>query len=1553
MKKLFSLIPIFFSLAALPSMAQNCGGNFTQYQVLSRTNGENFRQFSDINRDGKTDLITQDNSSVARFYLNNGSGFTDAGSLQLPLFGNVIAVKDFDNDGWADILSNSITGQTCLNNQIRIFWNTGQNNAFFNTGLSTNLPLPVRPYCMQSQDIDFNGDGLLDIISTSMPFSPSTNSPGRTYRNDGNRNFSVASDNLWPRDLYGTHTRDFNGDGKADFLVTFKDGWADGLRGMYYYRGNGNGTFQPVIVNFSTAPLAAGGFPIQADPLINSTEDVIMSLNGVSPATVKLGRWNGSSNFTFTDISIPAGFAAGQAFDLNKDGKQDLILFSTSGQTSVRAMLSNGNGGFTAEPASFLDAASYNLGTMFSDANNIQYVSGSNASSMVIYRKSSGQPSSISLNQSACLSYLFNGQTYTQSGTYTWTGTNSAGCDSVVTVNLTINQPSTKAVSASITEGQTYNFNGQTLTQAGTYTATLQNAAGCDSVVSLTLAVNPVPLTCGVTASKNTICAGEAVTLTASASGVSGGGNNSGLPLNLQQGLVAYYPFNGNANDESGNGNHGQAFGSPTFVQGVQGQGLKLNGINSVGGSGNPDRIRVPNSASLQFSDKMSVAYWVKIDGNQVQTPMNCSGNAISGISGTVLAKSGDRYGIYFSESETVSGFGVNPYFGGIGGSASGLTTVYQNYRHVVYSVDNNTISIYVNGVLKNVTNGNINYGNANGQDLNIGVQNNSAGACLTYWYPINGVLDEIGMWNRTLSASEVQQLYAPTTVSYLWSTGETTASINASPTANTTYSCTITNGTQTCTAEKAITVKQPSTSSETRNSCDAFTWNGQTYTQSGTYTWTGSNAAGCDSVATLNLTITPSTSNSTTASACDSYTWSVNGQSYTESGSYNFVNGCHTEILNLTITPSSSNTTAASACDSYTWSVNGQSYTESGSYNFVNGCHIEILNLTITPSSSNTTTASACDSYTWSVNGQSYTESGSYNFVNGCHTEILNLTISPSSSNTTTASACDSYTWSVNGQTYTNSGTYSIANGCYTEELKLTIKLSSQAPTGIQASATQTNGGTPVTLSIQGGNLGTSAVWKWYTSSCGGTLIGNGPSINVTPNLTTTYYVRAEGTCNTTNCQSVTITVNTAPNCGDGRYAEQVVSFRQQKAINGTAVLLGRSQSSKVLCAPQNNNTENFVSLGFGGDITLKFGKAIRNGSGNDIRVYETTFGNLSCTAYPEKARVFASQDGCRFVYLGEICQDGTVDLGSLTWAQYVRIVDVSSKTAVYQSSGIPDGYDVDAVEALNGFETNPFVDPIAGGASEVKSYLPGKCRGGANILVNRTDKNKALGVPQGTDVVNFVSLGFGGSITLRFKYAVENNPSGLDLQVVETSYGNPSCNSYPEKARFEGSIDGTTWTDLGQLCLDGKLEMGTLPYLHQLRITDESDKTKFGSSADGFDVDGVVAINQCTSSNTRDAVEIVDDINTYDELELAGILELYPNPASESATFSFSSQNASPYDLKIVNALGQIVYSTEGLATEGANTIELNLEYLSKGLYIVHLLQDGNKQQVSLVKK
>jgi hypothetical protein len=68
---------------------------------------------------------------------------------------------------------------------------------------------------------------------------------------------------------------------------------------------------------------------------------------------------------------------------------------------------------------------------------------------------------------------------------------------------------------------------------------------------------------------------------------------------------------------------------------------------------------------------------------------------------------------------------------------------------------------------------------------------------------------------------------------------------------------------------------------------------------------------------------------------------------------------------------------------------------------------------------------------------------------------------------------------------------------------------------------------GISVGLGITGGSLGTNASWRWYTGSCGTTLIGTGATLSVTPLVTTTYYVRAEGDCNTTSCVSVTVNIS------------------------------------------------------------------------------------------------------------------------------------------------------------------------------------------------------------------------------------------------------------------------------------------------------------------------------------------------------------------------------------------------------------------------------------------
>lgn len=98
---------------------------------------------------------------------------------------------------------------------------------------------------------------------------------------------------------------------------------------------------------------------------------------------------------------------------------------------------------------------------------------------------------SATITERVCGSYTFGGQTLTSDGTYMDTVINSAGCDSVITLNLTILQNSTTTFADTICAGETYNFGGQTLTLSDTYTNTIANAAGCDSVISLELFVRP------------------------------------------------------------------------------------------------------------------------------------------------------------------------------------------------------------------------------------------------------------------------------------------------------------------------------------------------------------------------------------------------------------------------------------------------------------------------------------------------------------------------------------------------------------------------------------------------------------------------------------------------------------------------------------------------------------------------------------------------------------------------------------------------------------------------------------------------------------------------------------------------------------------------------------------------------------------------------------------------------------------------------------------------------------------------------------------------------
>ena len=140
------------------------------------------------------------------------------------------------------------------------------------------------------------------------------------------------------------------------------------------------------------------------------------------------------------------------------------------------------------------------------------------------------------------------------------------------------------------------------------------------------------------------------------------------------------------------------------------------------------------------------------------------------------------------------------------------------------------------------------------------------------------------------------------------------------------------------------VAVRFPKTTVEpivveyTETACDSYTWNGNTYTESGDYTVTLQTEQGRDSIENLHLTINQSATTEENIVTCDSYEW--NGVVYTESGDYVFntttISGCDSVvILHLTILPEALvENEELILCPSempYEWY--GQSLTKAGSY--------------------------------------------------------------------------------------------------------------------------------------------------------------------------------------------------------------------------------------------------------------------------------------------------------------------------------------------------------------------------------------------------------------------------------------------------------------------------------------------------------------------------------------------------------------------------------------------------------------------------------------------
>ena len=88
-------------------------------------------------------------------------------------------------------------------------------------------------------------------------------------------------------------------------------------------------------------------------------------------------------------------------------------------------------------------------------------------------------------NVNACDSYAWNGIVYTQSGNYTWQGSTIHGCDSIMYLNLSLSQNTSSSSSQTVCDSITWN--NSFYTTSGNYDYTTLNSNGCDSTITLIL----------------------------------------------------------------------------------------------------------------------------------------------------------------------------------------------------------------------------------------------------------------------------------------------------------------------------------------------------------------------------------------------------------------------------------------------------------------------------------------------------------------------------------------------------------------------------------------------------------------------------------------------------------------------------------------------------------------------------------------------------------------------------------------------------------------------------------------------------------------------------------------------------------------------------------------------------------------------------------------------------------------------------------------------------------------------------------------------------------
>ncbi|OQY55190.1 MAG: hypothetical protein DRR08_12665 [Candidatus Parabeggiatoa sp. nov. 2] len=217
----------------------------------------------------------------------------------------------------------------------------------------------------------------------------------------------------------------------------------------------------------------------------------------------------------------------------------------------------------------------------------------------------------------------------------------------------------------------------------------------------------------------------------------------------LNTGLVAHYPFNGNAQDVSGNKNHGIVKG-PTLTQ-----DRFKNADSAYNFEGANHSIVVPSSSSLNPANQLSIAFWIKINGitNDWSPIIYKGGSALLG------GASNREYTVWLHRQPYLALASAGNKSAQHVLNSKPITKGKWLFYTAVVDRRNHSMKVYLNGVLNTQSGDSYSSFNNNNHELVFG----GRGEGHSSYSPPKAVLDDIRLYNRALSADEVKQLYTET----------------------------------------------------------------------------------------------------------------------------------------------------------------------------------------------------------------------------------------------------------------------------------------------------------------------------------------------------------------------------------------------------------------------------------------------------------------------------------------------------------------------------------------------------------------------------------------------------------------------------------------------------------------------------------------------------------------------------------------------------------------------------------------------------------------------